>query len=105
MTAEEEDQRPLSRPEQVEAVSIALKQTAMNELLGQPPILLLARLERPRRDGQPLDIEDLGIAAELEYHADSDTLALLDRTRPSEVDILVAKDRSGPAPRRLTVTW
>ena len=49
------------------------------------------------------DIEDLDIAAELEYHADP--LALLDRTRPSEVDILVSKDRSEAAPRRLTVTW
>ena len=70
----------------------------MNERLGQPPILLMARLERPRRDGQALDIEDLGIAAELEYHAD--TLALLDRTR-----LYVVKDRSGPAPQRLTVAW
>ncbi|WP_217208863.1 DnaB-like helicase C-terminal domain-containing protein [Streptomyces sp. AC550_RSS872] len=103
MTARDEDPRPLSHPEQVEEVSIALKHTAMDERLKQPPILLMARLERPRRDGHPLDIEDLGIAAELEYHAD--TLALLDRTHPSKVDVFISKDRSGPAPRHLTVAW
>ncbi|MFI9176107.1 DnaB-like helicase C-terminal domain-containing protein [Streptomyces lincolnensis] len=103
MTATEQDSGRLSSPEQVEAVSIELKHTAMTEALGQPPVLLIARLERPRRDGQPLDIDDLGIAADLEYH--TDTLALLDRTQPAEVDVFIVKDRSGPAPRRLTVPW
>ncbi|MFI2077586.1 DnaB-like helicase C-terminal domain-containing protein [Streptomyces triculaminicus] len=87
-----------------EGIGLRLKQLAMTEdRLGLPPILLLARLERPRRAGIPLDIEDLGSAADLEYHAD--TVALLDRTDPAEVNVLVAKDRSGPAPRRLTVSW
>ncbi|MGW1364942.1 DnaB-like helicase C-terminal domain-containing protein [Streptomyces chartreusis] len=103
MTARDDDPRQLSSPEQVEEVSVALKQAAMAGRLGQPPILLMARLERPRRDGQPLAIENLGIAAEMEYHAD--TLALLDRTRRSEVDVFVVKDRSGPAPQRLTIDW
>ncbi|WP_406142470.1 DnaB-like helicase C-terminal domain-containing protein [Streptomyces sp. NBC_01089] len=90
-------------PEHVEVVSVRLKQIAMRERLGQPPVLLVARLERPRREGQELHLDDLGIAADLEYHAD--TVALVDRTEPAAVNVLVSKDRSGPAPRRLTVHW
>ncbi|MEV4333466.1 DnaB-like helicase C-terminal domain-containing protein [Streptomyces sp. NPDC049597] len=95
--------RRVTRPEQVEPVSFELKHIAMSEYLGQPPVLLIARLERPRRQGHELHLDDLGIAAEMEYHAD--TVALLDRTEPAEVNVLVAKDRSGPTPRRLSVSW
>ncbi|MGW7603206.1 hypothetical protein [Streptomyces antimycoticus] len=87
----------------MEAASPALKQAAMDERLGRPLLLLIARLERPRRDGHELDIEDLGSTADLEYHADSVTL--VDRTEPAEVRVLVAKDRYGPAPRHLTANW
>lgn len=52
---------------------------------------------------RPLDLDDLGAAAELEYHAD--LVTLVDRTAPATVDVLVAKDRSGPAPRRFTASW
>jgi len=94
---------PGSRPVISHSCPWSAQVRRLTESLGQPPILLIARLERPRREGQPLDIEDLGIAADLEYH--TGTLALLDRTQPTEVDVLIVKDRSGPAPLRLTVPW
>ncbi|MFF4360242.1 hypothetical protein [Streptomyces sp. NPDC001604] len=50
-----------------------------------------------------MDIEDLGIAADLGHH--TDTLALLDRMQPFEADVVIPMDRSGPAPLRLTVPW
>ncbi|MFE9007438.1 hypothetical protein ACFYOY_35865 [Streptomyces sp. NPDC007875] len=75
----------------------------MDERLGRPPILLMARLERTWRDGHELDIEDLGSGADLEYHAD--TVTLVDRTDPAGVRVLVAKDRYGPAPRHFTANW
>ncbi|WP_326770828.1 hypothetical protein OG978_44945 (plasmid) [Streptomyces sp. NBC_01591] len=87
----------------IDMVSRELKSIAMTESLGTPSILLIARLERPRREGRPLDLDDLGAAAELEYHAD--LVTLVDRTAPATVDVLVAKDRSGPAPRRFTASW
>ncbi|MFE7757652.1 DnaB-like helicase C-terminal domain-containing protein [Streptomyces sp. NPDC057429] len=93
----------VSSPDDIEVVSKELKHIAMTESLGTPPVLLIARLERPRREDHALELDDLGAAAELEYHAD--LLALADRTGPAEVAVLVAKDRSGPAPRHLTVNW
>ncbi|GLW19933.1 hypothetical protein Stsp01_66760 [Streptomyces sp. NBRC 13847] len=89
--------------EDAEQVSKELKWLSMTRLLGNLPILLLARLERPRGQGHPLEVDDLGIAAGLGCHAD--TLVLADRTDPAEVNVLVAKDRSGPTPRRLTIRW
>ncbi|MEU0374604.1 DnaB-like helicase C-terminal domain-containing protein [Streptomyces sp. NPDC006283] len=94
---------PVQTAEAADDIGCALKQIAMTEALGLPPILLIARLERPRRPGTLLDIDDLGIGANLEYHAD--TVALVDRTEPDEVNVFIAKDRSGPAPRHLTITW
>ncbi|GGU47362.1 hypothetical protein GCM10010289_79930 [Streptomyces violascens] len=93
----------VAEPDDAEGLSIGLKHLAMDTHLGQPPVLVMARLERPRREGQDLHLEDLGIAAEMEMHAD--TVTLIDRTGPDEVSVLVSKDRSGPAPRRLTVNW
>ncbi|MEU3341817.1 DnaB-like helicase C-terminal domain-containing protein [Streptomyces sp. NPDC006668] len=103
MTAREDDDSRVRSLEQVDDVARDLKLIAKTDLLGYPPVLLLARLERPRCDGRPLHIDDLGAAAELVYHAD--VLALIDRTQPFEVDVFVEKDRSGPAPRHLTVSW
>ncbi|MCZ4098013.1 DnaB-like helicase C-terminal domain-containing protein [Streptomyces sp. H39-C1] len=96
-------QRPVRTEDDVNEVGVELKRIAMAAEFEQPPILLLARLERPRRTGVPLELADLGIAAELEYPADA--VLLLDRTEPGKVSVLVAKDRSGPAPDRLTVDW
>jgi len=96
-------QERVCTPDDAEQVSKELKRLAMDSTLGHIPVLLIARLERPRRTGHPVEIDDLGIGAELEYHAD--TLTLVDRTEPSHVQVLVAKDRSGPAPRVLTVHW
>lgn len=56
---------------------------------GAIPVLLMARLERPRRAGHPLEADDLGIAAELVYTANS--LILLDRTEPDQVQVFVEK--------------
>ncbi|MFZ3573819.1 DnaB-like helicase C-terminal domain-containing protein [Streptomyces sp. BH097] len=69
------------------------------------PVLLMARLERPRRAGHLLETDDLGIAAELVYTANS--VILLDRTEPHQVQVLVEKDTSGwaAAPRREVVDW
>ncbi|MFD9007022.1 DnaB-like helicase C-terminal domain-containing protein [Streptomyces sp. NPDC059582] len=96
------DSARIRLPEQVDEAVRELKLLAKTEPLGTPAVLLMARLERPRRDGHPLHLDDLGGAAELEY---ADTLALLDRTQQHEVDVLIAKDRHGPAPRHLTVQW
>ncbi|MEU9567984.1 DnaB-like helicase C-terminal domain-containing protein [Streptomyces sp. NPDC048161] len=93
----------VASPDDIDEASRELKSIAMTESLGTPSVLLIARLERPRREGRPLDLDDLGAAAELEYHAD--LLTLVDRTGPAVVDVLVAKDRSGPAPRRFTASW
>ncbi|MFF3539730.1 DnaB-like helicase C-terminal domain-containing protein [Streptomyces sp. NPDC002466] len=93
----------VTSPDDIDEVSRELKLIAMTESLGTPPVLLIARLERPRREGRPLDLDDLGAAAELEYHAD--LVTLVDRTAPAAVDVLVAKDRSGPVPRRFTANW
>ncbi|GGY71076.1 hypothetical protein GCM10010363_60260 [Streptomyces omiyaensis] len=70
--------------------------------LGEPAVLLMARLERSRRPGHPLIHECLGQAADVEYHADA--VVLVDRTEISEVSVLVAKGRSLPT-RSLSVAW
>jgi hypothetical protein len=52
---------------------------------------------------QPLTLETMGPAADLDY--DADTLLLLRRTSPTTVDLVVAKDRHGPYPHRATLEW
>ncbi|WP_435240092.1 hypothetical protein [Streptomyces sp. YPW6] len=104
MSREGEDgPRRVTVPDDIDAVSLGLKHLAMRSSLGSPPVLLIARIERPRRDGSLLSLDDLGAAAELVYH--TDFLAVLDRTRPAGVDILVAKDRWDEAPRHITAAW
>lgn len=96
------DGGPVRTAEDVDAIGARLKKTARRH---EVPILLMARLERPRRAGVPLETDDLGLAAGLVYTAN--TVVLLDRTEPDQVHALVAKDTSGfgRSPREETIDW
>ncbi|MFH8371418.1 DnaB-like helicase C-terminal domain-containing protein [Streptomyces sp. NPDC018031] len=94
---------PVSTPEQAAEVGRRLKILAFNTDYHQPPIVVMSHLRTPPAGRSPLDLSYLGLAAELEY--DADTLLLLHRTGPDNVDVLIAKDRHGPAPSKTSLTW
>ncbi|WP_328890877.1 hypothetical protein [Streptomyces sp. NBC_00316] len=88
----------LSEPEQAEDAGRRLKRLA-----DDLTVLVTVGLKRPQPASRALQLSDLGLAAELIYHAD--VLALLERTSPCNVDVLIAKDRLGPAPYKTSVPW
>lgn len=88
----------LTQPEQAEDAGRHLK-----ILADGLAVVVTIPMPRAQPPEQPLRLSDLGLAAELVYHAD--TLALLERTAADNIDVLVAKDRHGPAPYKTTLPW
>lgn len=93
-----DDDTPLTQPEEAEEAARRLKMLAAGVA-----IVVTIPIRRPKPAEEPLRLADLGLAAELLYHAD--TLALLERTAPDNIDVLIAKDRHGPAPYKTTLPW
>ncbi|MEV0604525.1 hypothetical protein AB0I82_35235 [Streptomyces sp. NPDC050315] len=97
------DEGPIHHPEQAADIVRDLKRLAMRRP-APTTLVVMAHLAAGTDNGMdPLKISALGLAAELEY--DADTLLLLKRTGPHNVDILVAKDRYSPSPRKGSVCW
>ncbi|MFH8753370.1 hypothetical protein ACH4GK_37685 [Streptomyces rimosus] len=96
------DSGPLAYPEQAGEVGRRLKILASTPAYHRPVIIVMARLSPPPAGESPA-LRHLGLAAELEY--DTDTLLLLNRTSPRNVEALIVKDRHGPAPTKATISW
>ncbi|AEM88598.1 hypothetical protein [Streptomyces violaceusniger] len=65
---------------------------AVNAAYHKPTVVVMARITPPADSNEPLALDHLGLAAEMVY--DTDT-----------IDVHIAKDRFGPAPRLTTVVW
>lgn len=89
---------PIHEPEQAEELGVQLKRMAMGEGGRMRAVVALAHY---RRRGTQPDINDLGLAAELEYHADC--VVLLERPAPGRIEAYIAKDRTGPALRSIVI--
>ncbi|MEU7179901.1 MULTISPECIES: DnaB helicase C-terminal domain-containing protein [Streptomyces] len=92
------DGEPVYQPEQAADLGRRLKMLA-----ATAAIVVMAPLTPRVDDCDPLHLRNLGLAAELEY--DADTLLLLNATAPHSVDVLIAKDRHSYAPRKVNCTW
>ena len=96
--------RSENRQQEVSEMSRALKLLA-KEL--QVPVLALSQLKRP--DGRAADhqpqMSDLRESGSLEQDADVIVLLHRDPDQPDSMDLLVAKNRHGPADRIVTLMW
>jgi len=96
--------RSENRQQEVSEMSRALKLLA-KEL--QVPVLALSQLKRP--DGRAADhqpqMSDLRESGSLEQDADVIVLLHRDPDQPDSLDMLVAKNRHGPADRLVTLKW
>ncbi|MFD8627930.1 hypothetical protein ACFV4E_29335 [Streptomyces hygroscopicus] len=100
---------PIDDPEDIQPADQAadtgrrLKMLATNATYHKPTVVVMAHLTPPADSNGPLALDHLGLAAELIY--DTDTLLLLNRPTDHTIDVHIAKDRFGPAPRLTTVVW
>ncbi|MGW7521805.1 hypothetical protein ACWGJ2_40195, partial [Streptomyces sp. NPDC054796] len=96
-------QGPPREPDQAAELGRQLKILAGEPGMNRPAVIAMAHLSPCAGRDHPLALRDLGLAAELVY--DADTLLLLNGTQPHYLDVLVAKDRHGPAPMKTGITW
>ncbi|MFD9047830.1 P-loop NTPase family protein [Streptomyces zaomyceticus] len=92
------DGERLREPEEIDDAGRRLKRLA-----DDLTVFLMVPVDRTPPAAEPMRLSDLGLGAELVYHAD--VLALLERTSPGNADVLVVKDRFGPVPYKASIPW